>query len=56
MKSSYHVEFRQIPRQSKFHVFRETESSARHLAYLSGSRRDMCQAVSKSNNELKYGL
>ena len=31
MKSSYHVEFRRIPRQSKFHIFRGKERSAGHL-------------------------
>ena len=34
MKSSYHVEFRQIPRQLKFHVFRGTEGSMRHLTLI----------------------
>ena len=33
MKSSYHVEFRRILRQSEFHVFRGTESVAGHLAH-----------------------
>ena len=31
-KSSYHVKFRRIPRQSKFHVFRGTWRSVGHLA------------------------
>ena len=31
-KSSYPVEFCQIPRQSEFHVFRDNEGSAGHLA------------------------
>ena len=32
-KSSYHVEFRRISRQLKFHVFRNIGSSAGHLAH-----------------------
>ena len=32
MKSSYHVRFCQILRQSEFHFFRVIEGSTRHLA------------------------
>ena len=32
MKFSYHVEFRRIPRQLDFHIFRGTEGSTGHLA------------------------
>ena len=32
-KSSYNVEFRQIPRQSELHVFRDNERSAGHLVH-----------------------
>ena len=34
MKFSYHVEFRQILRQSKFHVFRGTNDGAGHVAQI----------------------
>ena len=38
-KSSYHVEFRQIPRQLKFHVFRGNSGSTGHLAHFEWLKR-----------------
>ena len=58
MKSSYYVEFRQIPRQSEFHVFRDTWSGAGHLMVrdtwhiVSGSRSATCHVQNESNMRL----
>ena len=54
-KSSYHVEFSRIPRRSEFHVFRGDRGNARTWHIVSGLRGATCQAMSKSNNELKSG-
>ena len=55
MKSSYHVEFRRIPRQSKFTFFEACRRVRDTWHFVSGSRGATCQAVGKSNIELKWG-
>ena len=55
MKSSYHVEFRRIPRQSEFHVFRGTNRDEDTWHVLGGLRGATCQAMGESHIELKWG-
>ena len=55
MKSSYHVEFRPIPRQSKFHIFRGTESGARHLTHFEWLKMRQVSSGELVKHELKCG-
>ena len=55
MKSSYHVEFRQIPKKSEFHVFRGTERGVGHLAHIEWLKRCHMSCAELFKHELKCG-
>ena len=55
MKYSYIIEYRRIPKQSKFHVFLGTESGAGHLAHFEWFKMRHVSSGELVKHELKCG-